>query len=85
MNTWEITSKYILIIIWIGLVPEGPEATTEQNYTIPTATFADVGGIEHVLQDIREHIEYPLLHPEIYSHIGVGPPRYVRERRIKGE
>eukprot|EP00026_Physarum_polycephalum_P002254 Phypoly_transcript_02259.p1 GENE.Phypoly_transcript_02259~~Phypoly_transcript_02259.p1 ORF type:complete len:929 (+),score=161.80 Phypoly_transcript_02259:105-2891(+) len=56
-----------------GLVPEGPES--EQNFTIPTSSFADVGGIEHVLQDIREHIEYPLLHPEIYSHIGVGPPR----------
>jgi ATP-dependent 26S proteasome regulatory subunit len=58
-----------------GLIPEEPGAS-EQNFTIPTVCFADVGGIEHVLQDIREHIEYPLLHPEIYSHIGIGPPRY---------
>jgi len=59
-----------------GLVPtEGGEAGKDSSYTIPTATFADVGGIENILQDIREHIEYPLLHPEIYAHIGVKPPR----------
>lgn len=26
-------------------------------------------------QDVRELIEYPLSHPEIYSHLGVEPPR----------
>ena len=65
-------------------MPEEPGGS-EQNYTIPTATFEDVGGIEHVLQDIREHIEYPLLHPEIYSHIGVGPPRYIKGEEWRGE
>lgn len=37
---------------------------------------ADVGNIppnEH--QDVRELIEYPLTHPEIYAHLGVEPPR----------
>lgn len=56
---------------------DGQGGEPEREYTIPTATFADVGGIEPVLQDIREHIEYPLLHPEIYQHIGVNPPRFV--------
>eukprot|EP01135_Chromosphaera_perkinsii_P011203 Nk52_evm30s2356 gene=Nk52_evmTU30s2356 len=42
---------------------------------IPTAGYKDLGGIENCLQDIRELIEYPLSHPEIYTHLGVEPPR----------
>jgi len=44
---------------------------------IPTLRYADIGGVEACIQDIRELIEYPLLHPEIYSHLGVEPPRGV--------
>ncbi len=42
-----------------------------------TLRFSDLGGIEHVLQDIRELIEYPLLQPKLYAHLGVDPPRGV--------
>jgi AAA+ superfamily predicted ATPase len=31
--------------------------------------------MEGVLQDVRELIEYPLRHPEVYRHLGVEPPR----------
>ena len=31
--------------------------------------------MESALQDVRELIEYPLTHPEIYSHLGVDAPR----------
>lgn len=38
--------------------------------TPPTAPralrYADLGGVEEVLADIRELIEYPLKHPEVY-------------------
>jgi ribosome biogenesis ATPase len=37
--------------------------------------YSQLGGIESILQDIREQIEYPLTHPEIYQHLGVEPPR----------
>lgn len=38
-------------------------------------SHSDLAGIDGVLQDIRELIEYPLTHPEIYNHIGIDPPR----------
>ena len=41
----------------------------------PAVRYRDVGGAETVLQDVRELIEYPLTHPEIYRHLGVDPPR----------
>jgi hypothetical protein len=43
----------------------------------PTSTYADLGGIEAILQEIHELIEYPLAHPEIYRHLGIQPPRGV--------
>eukprot|EP00624_Nannochloropsis_granulata_P007608 evm.model.NODE_8697_length_10216_cov_48.226311.1 len=41
----------------------------------PSARFTDLAGIDGVLQDVRELIEYPLTHPEVYAHLGVEPPR----------
>ncbi|RAW33743.1 Nuclear valosin-containing protein-like [Phytophthora cactorum] len=43
----------------------------------PSARYSDVGGIQSILQEVRELIEYPLTHPEVYAHLGVEPPRGV--------
>ncbi|RLN88224.1 hypothetical protein BBJ28_00025640, partial [Nothophytophthora sp. Chile5] len=43
----------------------------------PTTRYSDFGGIHAVLQEVRELIEYPLTHPEVYAHLGVEPPRGV--------
>ena len=40
-------------------------------------SYADLGGVESVLHDVKELIEYPLKHPEVYSWLGVYPPRGV--------
>ncbi|CAL8469009.1 g8550 [Coccomyxa elongata] len=39
--------------------------------------YTDLGGIEAVLSDIKELVEYPLQHPEVYAWLGVEPPRGV--------
>jgi ribosome biogenesis ATPase len=38
-------------------------------------TYADLGGIEPVLEAIKELVEFPLKHPEVYEWLGVEPPR----------
>ena len=43
----------------------------------PAVSYKNVGGIELILNDIRELVEWPLTHPEIYAAIGVQPPRGV--------
>ena len=43
--------------------------------TRPSVTYEDVGGLEAVLQRIREMIELPLKHPEIFSRLGIDPPK----------
>jgi len=56
---------------------EQPQAKGEWLCTRPVERYSDVGGIEKKLQEVRELIEYPLSHPEIYEHLGVKPPRGV--------
>eukprot|EP00210_Caulerpa_lentillifera_P008248 g7873.t1 len=39
--------------------------------------YSDLGGLKGILQDIKELVEYPLKHPEVYEWLGVDPPRGV--------
>ncbi|KAG8342246.1 putative ATPase family protein [Trypanosoma vivax] len=43
----------------------------------PKETYADIGGLEEQIQEIKEALEYPMTHPEIYEEIGVKPPKGV--------
>ena len=40
----------------------------------PNVTFQDIGGLDAQIQAIREVIELPLLHPELFEQIGIDPP-----------
>ncbi len=43
----------------------------------PSVTYEDIGGLEGELQRIREMIELPLKHPEIFTRLGIDPPKGV--------
>ncbi|OAE28676.1 hypothetical protein AXG93_312s1050 [Marchantia polymorpha subsp. ruderalis] len=54
------------------------ERTGSVSSTIPqNVSFKDLGGIEDTIEIIRNVIEYPLAHPELYEWLGVQPPRGV--------
>ena len=44
----------------------------------PSVTYQDIGGLDVQKQELREAVELPLLHPEIFTQIGIDPPRGVR-------
>lgn len=41
----------------------------------PLESYADVGGLEQQIQEIKEAVELPLTHPEVYEDIGIKPPK----------
>jgi len=43
----------------------------------PTESYADIGGLEAQIQEVREAVELPLLHPELYEEMGIKPPKGV--------
>eukprot|EP01080_Neovahlkampfia_damariscottae_P002275 gene2275-2449_t len=43
----------------------------------PTESYADIGGLETQIQEIKESVELPLTHPELYEDMGIRPPKGV--------
>lgn len=43
----------------------------------PLESYADVGGLENQIQEIKESVELPLTHPELYEEMGIKPPKGV--------
>jgi len=43
----------------------------------PLESYADIGGLEQQIQEIKEAVELPLIHPELYEEVGVKPPKGV--------
>jgi len=43
----------------------------------PLESYADIGGLEAQIQEIKEAVELPLTHPELYEEIGIRPPKGV--------
>lgn len=43
----------------------------------PSETYADIGGLDQQIQEIKEAVELPLTHPEFYEEMGIKPPKGV--------
>jgi len=43
----------------------------------PLESYADIGGLEEQIQEIKEAVELPLTHPELYEEVGIKPPKGV--------
>jgi ribosome biogenesis ATPase len=50
----------------------------------PPERYSDLGGIDRIIQELRELVEYPLQRPELYRHLGIDPPRGVLLRGPPG-
>lgn len=43
----------------------------------PLESYADVGGLVKQIQEVKEAVELPMTHPELYEDIGIKPPKGV--------
>ncbi len=53
------------------------ERPYKEEYGIPRVTWEDIGDLEEAKQRIREIVELPLKHPELFKHLGIEPPKGV--------
>ena len=44
---------------------------------IPEVTYEDIGGLHEEIRKIREMIEIPMKHPEVFEKLGITPPKGV--------
>jgi len=43
----------------------------------PEESYADIGGLDKQIQEIKESVELPLTNPEMYETVGIMPPKGV--------
>jgi transitional endoplasmic reticulum ATPase len=55
----------------IGSIPK------QGTRSIPRVNYEDIGGLRNEIQKVREMIELPMRHPEIFDRIGIEAPRGV--------
>lgn len=50
---------------------------SETEVARPIVTYEDIGGLKDEIARIREMVELPMKHPEIFKHLGIEPPKGV--------
>ncbi len=54
-----------------------PEAIEVKEETVPEVAYEDIGGLQEEIKKIREMVELPLKHPEIFERLGIDAPKGV--------
>ena len=44
---------------------------------MPRTTYEDIGGLHEEIQRVREMVELPMRHPELFQRLGIDPPKGV--------
>ncbi|KAK9464954.1 P-loop containing nucleoside triphosphate hydrolase protein [Lipomyces arxii] len=60
-----------------ALGQSNPSALRETVVQSVNVTWDDIGGLEKVKQELKETVEYPVLHPESYAKFGLSPSKGV--------
>ena len=56
---------------------ERTEDTEEESEPATETTYEDIGGLDEELELVREIIELPLSNPELFTRLGIDPPKGV--------
>jgi len=74
----ETNPKQAVIISEQTEVIFNPEAVeVEEEQAAPEVTYEDIGGLQDEIKKVREMVELPLKHPEIFERLGIEPPKGV--------
>uniref|UniRef100_A0A7R9UGQ3 AAA+ ATPase domain-containing protein n=2 Tax=Pinguiococcus pyrenoidosus TaxID=172671 RepID=A0A7R9UGQ3_9STRA len=58
----------------VDVVPPECDSTIQLMQEKPDVSYADIGGMDMQKQEVREAVELPLTHFELYKQIGIDPP-----------
>lgn len=54
-----------------------PEVFKDDLGKIPEVSYEDIGGLSEEIDQIREMVELPMKHPEVFERLGIGAPKGV--------
>jgi transitional endoplasmic reticulum ATPase len=73
----QTTPKQAVLITEQTEVKFNPEATEVAQDKVFEVTYEDIGGLHDEITKVREMVELPLKHPEIFEALGIEPPKGV--------
>ncbi len=74
----DTNPKGAIIITDITEIELNPEAVElKEEEAVPDVSYEDIGGLDEEIKKVREMIELPLKHPEVFERLGVEPPKGV--------
>jgi len=73
----DTTPKQPIIITEQTEVVFNPEAVEVKEELVPDITYEDIGGLKDEIKKVREMVELPLKHPEIFERLGIEAPKGV--------
>ena len=75
-NNYYVSSQVHAVV---GVLSDDtdPMVTVMKLEKAPTESYADIGGLDTQIQEIKESVELPLTHPEYYEEMGIKPPKGV--------
>ncbi|KAG6479684.1 hypothetical protein ZIOFF_063152 [Zingiber officinale] len=68
-----------MVLSVVGILQDevDPMASVMKVEKAPLEFYVDIGGLDAQIQEIKEAVELPLTHPELYEDIGNRPPKGV--------
>jgi len=73
----DVTPKGGVIVAENTEIALNPKAVEVFDEDVPEVTYEDIGGLPEEITKVREMIELPLKHPELFERLGVSPPKGV--------
>ena len=73
----DTNPKQAVIITEHTEVVFNPEAVEVKEELVPEVSYEDIGGLDDEIKKIREMVELPLKHPEIFERLGIEAPKGV--------
>src|SRR3989344_1920387 len=70
----DTNPKQPVIISENTMITASQKATEVIEEKIPEVNYEDLGGLDEEIKKIREMVELPLKHPEIFTRLGIEPP-----------
>ncbi|CAM9363061.1 unnamed protein product [Ectocarpus sp. 4 AP-2014] len=61
----------------VEILPPESDSTIQLMQERPDVTYHDIGGMDMQKQEVKEAVELPLTHFDLYKQIGIDPPRGV--------
>ncbi len=69
--------KHAVVVTENTEVNFSPKAVDISDEKIVDVTYEDIGGLQEEVKKIREMVELPLKHPELFQRLGIEPPKGV--------